>query len=158
MKTVTAVPTKTVGTSPKAILAALLPAVGTVLAVAVQWIVTGEYDRAELVTSLSGLIAAAVGGLGAWLGSPGTVEVTTSEAHPVGPASDDLLPADAVEKLTTEPPDPVRPSSEAGSVQVGVLLVLLGIAVAVLVHWGLGVLLIVVGLIVAVLSSRPAAV
>jgi hypothetical protein len=39
---------------------ALAPAAGTVLAVAVQWGVTGSFDRAELVTALTGLSAAAI--------------------------------------------------------------------------------------------------
>lgn len=116
MQEVTAVPTSTVGTSPKAVLAALLPAVGTVLAVVVQWLISGEFDRAELVTSLSGLIAAAVGGFGAYLGSPGTVNVPvpgTTAAAIVGPASDDLLPPEAVEKLTgPEGVEPVRPEPD----------------------------------------------
>lgn len=114
MQTVTAVPTKTVGTSPKAILAAMLPAVGTVVAVAVQWIVTGEYDRAELVTSLTGLVAAAVGGLGAWAGSPGTVEVPTHEAPAaaVGPASDSLLPSDVQAQLEATDQPPARPPAD----------------------------------------------
>lgn len=38
---------------------AVTPALLTVLAIVVQWIVTGEYDRAELATTLTGLLAAA---------------------------------------------------------------------------------------------------
>lgn len=37
---------------------AIAPAVGTVIAVALQWVITGEFDRAELVTALTGLSAA----------------------------------------------------------------------------------------------------
>lgn len=39
-------------------LKAVAPALLTVTAVAVQWIVTGEYDRAELVTTITGLASA----------------------------------------------------------------------------------------------------
>lgn len=39
---------------------AVLPFIGTLVAIGVQWIVTGEYDRAELSTTLTGLIAAFV--------------------------------------------------------------------------------------------------
>lgn len=34
---------------------AAVPFVASLLAVAVQWAVTGEYDRAELVTQITGL-------------------------------------------------------------------------------------------------------
>lgn len=36
-------------------LKAVLPALLTLIAVGVQWAVTGEFDRAELVTTLTGL-------------------------------------------------------------------------------------------------------
>lgn len=39
---------------------ALWPAILTIVAVGVQWVVTGEYDRAELVTTLTGLPSAIV--------------------------------------------------------------------------------------------------
>jgi hypothetical protein len=63
----------TVGLSPKAILAAVLPTLGGVIAVGVQWLVTGEFDKAELATALTAVGAALVSGLGAWAGNPGTV-------------------------------------------------------------------------------------
>jgi hypothetical protein len=34
------------------------PAIATLVAVAVQWIATGEFDRSELVTAITGLCAA----------------------------------------------------------------------------------------------------
>lgn len=34
---------------------AVVPGVATGIAIAVQWIVTGEFDRAELVTTLTGI-------------------------------------------------------------------------------------------------------
>ena len=39
---------------------ALLPALGTIVAIAIQWGVTGEFDRSELSTAVTGLINAAV--------------------------------------------------------------------------------------------------
>lgn len=39
---------------------AVWPAIGTLAAVAVQWIATGEFDRAELTTAITGLVAALV--------------------------------------------------------------------------------------------------
>lgn len=39
---------------------AVQPALLTLLAVAIQWVVTGEYDRAELATTLTGFAAATV--------------------------------------------------------------------------------------------------
>lgn len=78
----------TEGLSPKAVLAGVIPALGTVAAVLVQWAVTGEYDRAELVTSLVGLSSAGLAALSAYLAAPGAVKERV-----VGPASDDLLPA-----------------------------------------------------------------
>lgn len=39
---------------------ALFPFVGTILAVAVQFFVTGEFDKAELVTTLTGISAAVI--------------------------------------------------------------------------------------------------
>ena len=83
--------TRTDGISPKAKLAGLLPAISAILAITVQWAVTGEYDRAELVTSLTGLASSAVAFLGAYLGAPGAVTEV--------PASDDLLPVDVQKKL-----------------------------------------------------------
>ena len=39
---------------------ALVPAAGTALAVGIQWVASGEFDRAELATALTGLSAAAI--------------------------------------------------------------------------------------------------
>lgn len=66
---------RTVGVSPKAILAAVIPAAGSLIAVAIQWAVTGELDRAELVTALTGFSAALLAGLAAWAGKPGMVDM-----------------------------------------------------------------------------------
>jgi hypothetical protein len=63
----------TVGISPKTILAGVLPAVGTVLAILIAWAVTGELDRQELIVGLTGLSSAIVAAAGAYLGQPGQV-------------------------------------------------------------------------------------
>ena len=66
----------TAGTiSPKAILATALPALATLAAVIIQWAVSGEFDKAELATAVSGVVASLLSGLGAYLGAPGQVEV-----------------------------------------------------------------------------------
>lgn len=84
----------TLGTSPKARLAAILPALAALAATGVQWAVTGAYDQAELVTTLTGLTAAAIAYLGAYLGAPGTVIAN------IGPASDGELPPDVHKRLS----------------------------------------------------------
>jgi hypothetical protein len=61
--------------SPKAILAATLPAIATLAAIIVQWAVTGEFDKAELTTAIVGVVTSALSGLGAYLGAPGNVQV-----------------------------------------------------------------------------------
>jgi uncharacterized membrane protein len=63
----------TKGISPKAILAAVLPTLGGLVAVAVQWGVTGNLDRAELVTAVGAVVASLLAFAGAWAGSPGDV-------------------------------------------------------------------------------------
>lgn len=61
-------------TSPKTIAAGLVPAVLALAAVGVQWVATGEFDRAELATALTGLLAAVGAAVGAYLARPGVVE------------------------------------------------------------------------------------
>jgi hypothetical protein len=61
--------------SPKTILAAVLPTLGGILAVGIQWAVTGELDKPELITALTAFGSALVAGLGAYLGEPGQVVV-----------------------------------------------------------------------------------
>lgn len=63
----------TEGISPKAALAGAVPALGTLLTVLVTGFVTGEFDRTEEVEAITGLLAALVAGLSAYLGSPGDV-------------------------------------------------------------------------------------
>lgn len=73
--------------SPKAILATALPAIATLAAVLIQWAVSGEFDKAELATAVSGVVASLLSGLGAYLGAPGEVAVLAerSDATPPKP-------------------------------------------------------------------------
>jgi hypothetical protein len=64
----------TVGLSPKARDAGLITAVATLVALAIQWAITGEFDRAELVTTLTGLGSALVAFLAAYRADPGTIQ------------------------------------------------------------------------------------
>lgn len=68
--------------SPKAILAAALPALATLAAVLVQWVVTGEFNKPELTTAIVGVVSSALSGLGAYLGAPGQVEVKAEMVSP----------------------------------------------------------------------------
>lgn len=77
---------KTQGLSPKAVLAAALPAVTTLVGLLISWVVTGDVDRTALVAALTGVAASLLAGLGAYLGAPGDVV-----SPPVGPSSDELL-------------------------------------------------------------------
>ena len=61
--------------SPKAILAFVVPTLGGLIAVGIQWGVTGAFDKAELVTALTAVGSALVAGLGAYAGAPGAVQV-----------------------------------------------------------------------------------
>lgn len=64
---------RTVGLSPKAVLAFLYPLIATAVGVLGSWIVTGEFNDTELRTALAGTGASAVALLGAYLGRPGIV-------------------------------------------------------------------------------------
>jgi len=61
--------------SPKTILAAVVPTLGGLIAVAIEWAVTGHLDRLELTTALTAFGSALVAGLGAYVGAPGQVQV-----------------------------------------------------------------------------------
>lgn len=61
------------GISPKAILAAVLPASAGLIVVVTTWVATGEFDRSELSLTVGSILSAALGALGASLGSTGTV-------------------------------------------------------------------------------------
>jgi hypothetical protein len=61
--------------SPKTIIAAAMPALVALVAVLIQWAVTGEYNRPELATLITGLATSLLTGLGSWLAEPGEVVV-----------------------------------------------------------------------------------
>lgn len=64
---------RTVGFSPKAILAFFTPFLVTVLGTLSSWIVTGDFNEAEIRTALSGVVLALMAALGAYVGNPGKV-------------------------------------------------------------------------------------
>lgn len=87
--------TTTIGISPKALLALVVPLVATVFAVLVQWVATGDLSRAELATALSGFGAAVTAFLGAYAGSPGNVATADPvDAPDLHPDDDDSIPDD----------------------------------------------------------------
>ena len=63
-------------------MAAVLPTLGGVVAVVTQWAITGEFDRAELVTALSAVAGSVLAFAGAYIGRPGTVAPTTVTSQP----------------------------------------------------------------------------
>jgi hypothetical protein len=70
-------------TSPKTIAAAVVPAVVTVLAILIQWGVTGEFSKPELATAITGLATSALTGFMAWWVQPGEVIVQVPDRDPV---------------------------------------------------------------------------
>jgi hypothetical protein len=64
---------RTRGLSPKALVAGLVPALGTLVAVGVEWVATGALDRLELATAASGAGTALLTFLAAWAAGPGDV-------------------------------------------------------------------------------------
>jgi hypothetical protein len=64
---------RTIGLSPKAVLAFLFPLVSTVCATVAVWVNSGTFNAAELRTALAGTITSAAAALGAYLGHPGRV-------------------------------------------------------------------------------------
>jgi hypothetical protein len=72
--------------SPKAILAAALPALATLAAVIVQWAISGEFNKPELTTAIVGVVSALLSGLGAYLGAPGTVAIPAEVSFEGRPA------------------------------------------------------------------------
>jgi len=61
--------------SPKAILAAVVPTLGGLVAVGIEWAITGHLDRLELTTALTAFGSALIAGIGAYAGAPGQVQV-----------------------------------------------------------------------------------
>lgn len=75
-------PKRTVGLSPKAVLAFLFPTVASVAGVLSTYVGTGTVDTATLRVAGVGLIAAAVAALGAAIGQPGKVELPADAPKP----------------------------------------------------------------------------
>ena len=69
--------------SPKAILAAVVPTLGGLVAVGIEWAITGHLDRLELTTALTAFGSALVAGIGAYVGAPGQVLVPAKVAPEV---------------------------------------------------------------------------
>jgi len=63
----------TVGTSQKAVLALLYPLIATVVATLGSYIVTGDFNDAEIRVAIAGTLTSFVAGLGAYVGKPGPV-------------------------------------------------------------------------------------
>lgn len=61
----------------KAVLAFLYPFIATCATVAGTWVGGGVFDTTQIRIAAGGLIASALGALGAWVGRPGSVEVAT---------------------------------------------------------------------------------
>lgn len=64
---------ETQGVSPKASAASLVMALGTLATVLVLWLVTGDFDKAELTAALTGFIGAGATFAAAYLAKPGDV-------------------------------------------------------------------------------------
>lgn len=69
-----AIAVKTVGLSRKAALALLYPVAAAGLASVASWIITGNFNDAEIRTALSGAVLGLVALIGAWKGDPGTID------------------------------------------------------------------------------------
>lgn len=63
----------TLGTSPKAVLALLYPLVATEIATLGSYVVTGDFNDAEIRVAIAGTLASFTAGLGAYVGKPGAV-------------------------------------------------------------------------------------
>ena len=70
--------------SPKAIAAAVIPAVTALVVVLVWWIVTGELNRPELAIAITGVLTSILTGLGAWLVQPGETIVIPADIRQRG--------------------------------------------------------------------------
>lgn len=89
----TIVDARTLGISPKAVLAFIWPTIVTVAGVIASWIVSGNLDTGELRGAAAGLLLAAVAAGGAALGSTGRVRLprrVPSSSSGTHPASDEL--------------------------------------------------------------------
>jgi hypothetical protein len=84
----------TLGLSPKAVLAFAFPLIASVVGALASYVVTGNFNAAEIRTAVGGLATSALALLGAYVGNPGVVVKHIGE-----PGSDSLLPPDVMEKV-----------------------------------------------------------
>lgn len=98
---------KTLGISPKAVLAFLFPLISATAVAVGNWISVGSFDTDSVKAVLAGLVLSGVSALGAWLGKPGTV-VPAGVAVPALQAEDDFTPI----PRSNEPP-PLPPPAPA---------------------------------------------
>lgn len=84
----------TIGLSPKAVLAFLLPLIAAFGGTVSTWITSGTFNAAEIKTAVAGLIASGLALLGAYLAPPGEV------ANVANPAS---IPPDEGDPGRPEP-------------------------------------------------------
>jgi uncharacterized membrane protein YhiD involved in acid resistance len=70
---------KTIGMSPKAVLAFLFPFIASLAAAATDWIVSGQLEVTTVRTAVAGLVASGLAFLGAYIGQPGAVATTAAE-------------------------------------------------------------------------------
>lgn len=64
---------RTLGISPKAVLAFLFPLLSAVVAAGVSWLNSGEFNASEIILAVGGLAYSALALLGAYVGKPGNV-------------------------------------------------------------------------------------
>jgi hypothetical protein len=92
---------KTLGISPKAILAFLFPLVAALATALASWIATGNLSTIEIKTAAGGLIASGLALLGAYVGKPGRVVPIRPTTNPVAPR-----PSVQFTNVTQAPPPP----------------------------------------------------
>jgi len=76
---------RTVGLSPKAVLAFLFPFLTAIGAVVISWITTGEWNEQETRVAVAGLVASGLALVGAYVGNPGNVVSEPDGDQPVVP-------------------------------------------------------------------------
>lgn len=120
---------KTKGLADKAVKALLWPLAASLLGTVASWVVTGDFNESEVRTAIGGAILSAVSFGGAYFGSPGKVDpnepgtiIGTGKLLGIG-------------------------SSEDGYANLGLLLVILGVFVAIFAHTLVGLVLVVVGVV-----------
>lgn len=76
---------KTLGISPKAVLAFLFPLVVALGVAVANWIVTGSFDADSVRAALAGLVTSGLALLGAYVGKPGNVAGVKAEGEEAVP-------------------------------------------------------------------------